>query len=106
MGDNVRLITKHNLGFDSGVHTYRLGMNFYGDQTSAEFVEVMNGYKPRRNAPKATAHFMEPKNIQLPTTVDWRTKGYVTPVKNQKQCGSCWAFSATGSLEGQDFAKT
>ncbi|XP_052084534.1 procathepsin L-like [Mytilus californianus] len=105
---NLRYIQKHNLDADKGLHTYILGENEYSDMTHKEFVSVMNGYIMPNGSKKGDT-FMAPIGVELkdvPTSVDWRTKGYVTEVKNQGQCGSCWAFSTTGSLEGQTFKKT
>uniref|UniRef100_A0A8D0E1M9 Cathepsin L n=1 Tax=Salvator merianae TaxID=96440 RepID=A0A8D0E1M9_SALMN len=104
---NLKMIELHNLDHSLGKHSYRLGMNHFGDMTNEEFRQVMNGYRHSKSEKKYSgSFFLEPNFLEAPRSVDWREKGYVTPVKDQGNCGSCWAFSTTGALEGQHFRKT
>lgn len=110
---NKHKIAKHNQRFDLGQEKYRLRVNKYADLLHEEFVQTVNGFN-RTDSKKSLkgvrieepVTFIEPANVEVPTTVDWRKKGAVTPVKDQGHCGSCWSFSATGALEGQHFRKT
>ncbi|XP_045612363.1 procathepsin L isoform X2 [Procambarus clarkii] len=111
--ENKHKIAAHNKLYSTGQKSYKLRMNKYGDMLHSEFVSTMNGFhwnhtgSYRSNRLYTGANFIEPDDdVVLPKSVDWREKGAVTPVKDQGQCGSCWSFSATGSLEGQHFRQT
>jgi KDEL-tailed cysteine endopeptidase len=94
--ENFRNIITHNADRNQ---SFTMGVNQFTDLTPEEFKsQMIRGLK----APVGSFGCGTFSNSAsgAPSSIDWRTKGAVTTVKDQGQCGSCWTFSSTGAMEG------
>lgn len=99
---NLEMIRQLN---ENEMGSAKYGITEFADLTSTEYKQ-RTGLWQRDPLKAASTPKADIPDVELPKEFDWRSKGAITPVKNQGNCGSCWAFSVTGNIEGLHAAKT
>jgi len=94
--DNLRKIVLHNL---DRTQNFTMGVNQFADLTPEEFKNMYIGRSLKSSLGSYGCGTFTSTTSSAPVSVDWRTKGVVNPVRDQGQCGSCWAFATTANAE-------
>jgi C1A family cysteine protease len=95
---NVKVIGEHNQRVNE---TFVMGINAFTDLTADEFHHLYTGgWSNQVSTLSSCGRYSDTNQPTAPTSLDWRAKNAVTPVKDQGQCGSCWSFSSSGAMEG------
>ncbi|XP_020238710.2 ervatamin-B [Cajanus cajan] len=93
--ENLEYIEKFN---NDENKRYKLGLNQFSDLTEQEFIASHTGLKIPSGLHSSSVTLLNLTDI--PTSLNWKDKGAVTDIKDQRDCGSCWAFSAVAAVEG------
>ncbi|XP_055697278.1 uncharacterized protein LOC129798262 isoform X3 [Phlebotomus papatasi] len=96
----IQMLNEREMG------TAKYGVTEFADLTPTEYRLRTGLWKRNLDENHISNPIAEIPNFKLPKSFDWRDKNVVSEVKNQGNCGSCWAFSVTGNIEGLHAIKT
>lgn len=103
---NKEIIAEHNRKYENGEVSFTMALNQFSDLSSAEFNEMYTGRNIEDSDDSDQELVVVDPTQEVSASLDWRQLGAVTGVKNQSPCGTCYAFSTTGAIEGQLFKST